>query len=62
MRSLHAAFLFIQGVPILITVFLALWLSYHIRAAVTELRAIRRCLEAIKGYWEVPDNETGRDT
>ena len=61
MRSLHAAFLFIQGVPILITVFLALWVSYHMRIAVNELRAIRRCLETIKGYWEVPESETERD-
>jgi hypothetical protein len=61
MRGLHAAFLFIQGVPILIVIFLALWVSYHLRVAVRELRAIRICLETIKGYWEVPDDGTDRD-
>ncbi len=59
MHELHAAALFIQGVPILIVVFLTLWVSYHLRVAVTELRAIRSCLEAIKGYWEVPEQESG---
>jgi hypothetical protein len=58
MRGLHAGLLFIQGVPIFIVAFLALWVSYHLRVAVTELRAIRSCLETIKGYWEVPEQES----
>jgi hypothetical protein len=60
MRGLHAGLLFMQGIPVLIVVFLAVWVSYHLRVAVTELRAIRTCLETIKGYWEGPDEESGR--
>ena len=47
MRELHAGLLAMQGIPILVGIFLALWLGYHIRAALLELRAIRGYLESI---------------
>ncbi len=45
MRSLHAGLLFIQGIPVVIAVVLAIWIAYYLRAAVIELRAIRGYLE-----------------
>jgi hypothetical protein len=61
MHELHAAVLFFQGVPIIVGIFLVCWVCYHLRAAVIELRGIRRCLETIKSYWEVPDPEATDD-
>ena len=55
MHELHAAVLFFQGVPIVVGIFLVSWVCYYLRAAVVELRAVRRCLETIKTYWEVPE-------
>ncbi|HVU22294.1 MAG TPA: hypothetical protein VHE09_16305 [Rhizomicrobium sp.] len=45
MRELHASVLFMQGIPIVVIVLLAIWIAYYVRVAVTELRAIRGYLE-----------------
>ena len=45
MRELHAGVLFLQGLPIVVIVLLAIWIAYHVRVAVAELRAIRAYLE-----------------
>jgi hypothetical protein len=45
MRELHASVLFMQGIPIVVIVLLAIWIAYYVRVAVTELRAIRAYLE-----------------
>ena len=58
MHELHAAFLFFQGVPIIVGIFLVCWVCYYLRAAVVELRAVRRNLEILRAYWEVPDHES----
>ena len=56
MHELHAALLFFQGVPIVVGIFLVCWVCYYLRAAVVELRAVRRNLETLKSYWEVPED------
>ena len=58
MHELHAAILFFQGVPIVVGIFLVCWVCYYLRAAVIELRAVRRNLEILRAYWEVPDYES----
>ena len=58
MHELHAAILFFQGVPIVVGIFLVCWVCYYLRAAVVELRAVRRNLEILRAYWEVPDYES----
>ena len=58
MHELHAAILFFQGVPIVVGIFLVCWVCYYLRAAVVELRAVRRNLEILRSYWEVPDYES----
>jgi hypothetical protein len=45
MRELHAGVLFLQGLPIVVIVLLAIWIAYYVRVAVAELRAIRAYLE-----------------
>jgi hypothetical protein len=55
MRGLHASLLVLQGVPIFIGIFLVCWVAYYIRAAVTELRAIRKNLETLNYYFETPE-------
>jgi len=58
MHELHAALIFFQGVPIVVGIFLVCWVCYYLRAAVVELRAVRRNLEILRAYWEVPDHES----
>ena len=58
MHELHAALIFFQGVPIVVGIFLVCWVCYYLRAAVVELRAVRRNLEILRAYWEVPDYES----
>ncbi len=58
MHELHAAYLFFQGVPIVVGIILVCWVCYYLRAAVVELRAVRRNLEILRSYWEVPDHES----
>jgi len=62
MHELHAAYLFFQGVPIVVGIFLVCWVCYYLRAAVIELRAVRRNLETLKSYWEVPDDVSQSDS
>jgi hypothetical protein len=62
MHELHAAYLFFQGVPIVVGIFLVCWVCYYLRAAVLELRAVRRNLETLKSYWEVPDDVSQSDS
>jgi hypothetical protein len=45
MRGLHAGLLFMQGIPVVLAVLLAIWIGYYLRAAVVELRTIRAYLE-----------------
>ena len=47
MRQLHAGVLMMQGIPVIILFVLALWIAYYIRAAVSELRAIRKTMESL---------------
>ena len=58
MHELHAAYLFFQGVPIIVGIFLVCWVCYYLRAAAVELRAVRRNLEILRSYWEVPGDES----
>lgn len=54
MRGLHASLLFLQGVPIFIGIFLAVWIAYYLRAAVVELRVIRDHLDRLSDRCEKP--------
>lgn len=47
MRELHAGLLMMQGIPIILLSVLFLWIAYHVRVAVNELRAIRRTMESL---------------
>ena len=62
MHELHAAYLFFQGVPIVVGIFLVCWVCYYLRSAVIELRAVRRNLETLRSYWEVPDDVPQSDS
>ena len=46
-----------QGLPIIAGATLAIWIAYYLRAAVTELRAIRQNLEKLNFYFEASPEE-----
>ena len=56
MRQLHAGVLMMQGIPVIILFVLALWIAYYIRAAVSELRAIRKTMESLIVRFEDEDS------
>lgn len=56
MRGLHASVLFLQGVPVIVGVILAVWIAYYLRAAVIQLRAIRDNLDWLNDRFENPSD------